>query len=82
MLSQKKVLEDMRYNAYFHSLARWHPPYGRPATGEARHHDLKDFSVLSIRADEIRCTAMEMNYLESSGSPVNNLLTLQRHDTE
>jgi hypothetical protein len=69
VLSQKKVLEDMHYNACFHSLARWRSPNNRPDTREARHHDLKVLSVLLVPAYEIRCTAMEMNYLESSGSP-------------
>jgi hypothetical protein len=68
VLSQKSVLEDMHYNTCFHSLTRWRPPYGRPTTREARHQDLEVSFVSLVGANEIRCTAMEMNYLESSGS--------------
>jgi hypothetical protein len=68
MLSQKKVLEDMRYSACFHSLTRWRPPYDRPTTREARPQGLEVSFISLVGANEIRCTAMEMNYLESSGS--------------
>jgi len=52
----------MYYNACFHSLTRWRPPYGRPTFQEGRRQELQVSFVSLVGGYEIRCTAMEMNY--------------------